>query len=115
MPRTVIATSNVVPQQSAALALQAVDAANGMMFVNDGTCVLVVSNGSEEPVKVTIVAVPDEAGRAVDYEEIVAPLSIRTFGYYLPAWWNQTTQNLGFVYVDFDYADPNIAVGVLNF
>jgi hypothetical protein len=115
MPRTVITVTNLDPQQSVGLTLEDADAMNGMMFVNDGTSALVVKNdGAMDPVQVTIVAVPDEAGRAVDYEEDVEAGTIGIFGPYLPAWWNQTTQNFGYIYVDFD-DDTDISVGVINF
>lgn len=115
MPRTVIEETNVVPQQSIALTLADADQMNGMMFVNDGYCVLVVRNeGMMGNIEVTIVAVPDEAGRAVNYVEDVAAGTERIFGPFRPAWWNQTTGNVGYVYVDFD-DDTDVKVGVINY
>lgn len=115
MPRTVITVTNLDPQKSVGLTLEDADAMNGMMFVNDGTSALVVKNdGAMDPVQVTIVAVPDEAGRAVNYVKTVDAGTTEVFGYYLPAWWNQTAQNFGYIYVDFD-DDTDIKVGVINF
>lgn len=115
MARTVITPTNVDPQESSTLTLDPADAMNGMMFVNDGTCLLVVVNASAmDPVEVTIVAVPDEAGRAVDYVKSVAAETTEVFGPYLPAWWNQTFTDSGFIYVDFD-VDTDVTVGVINY
>jgi hypothetical protein len=115
MARTVITISDINPQESVGLTFEDADAMNGMMFLNDGTCLLVVKNDSAmDAVEVTIVAVPDEAGRAVDYVKEVAAGDTEVFGVYLPAWWNQTFTNSGYVYVDFD-VDTDVKVGVINF
>tara|TARA_Y100000114_G_C11738002_1_gene317318 strand:- start:883 stop:1230 length:348 start_codon:yes stop_codon:yes gene_type:complete len=115
MPRTVIEGTNVDPQGSVTLNFADADAPNGMMFLNDGSCVLVVRNEKDmDDVQVTIVAVPDEAGRAVDYVETVEAGDEQIFGFFRPAWWNQTVGNVGFVYVDLD-DDTDISVGVINF
>ena len=115
MPRTVIEGTNVDPQESVTLNFADADAMNGMMFLNDGSSVLVVRNENDmDDVEVTIVAVPDEAGRAVDYVETVEAGDEQIFGPLRPAWWNQTVGNVGFVYVDFD-DDTDISVGVINF
>jgi hypothetical protein len=115
MPRTVIEGTNVDPQESVTLTYADADAMNGMMFSNDGSCVLVVRNeGAMGSIQVTIVAVPDEAGRAVDYVEDVAAGEEEIFGPLRQAWWNQTVGNSGFIYVDFD-DDTDVKVGVINF
>lgn len=114
MPRTVIDATNVEPQESIALTLAAADAMNGMMFLNDGSCTLVVRNAAVGAKQVTIVAVPDEAGRAVNYVKSVTAGTTEIFGPFRQAWWNQTTGNLGYVYVNFDDA-TSVTVGVINF
>ncbi len=48
------------------LTLTAADAANGMMFANDGKTILVVLNNDASSKTVTIVSVPDENGRTGD-------------------------------------------------
>lgn len=115
MPRTVITATNVVYQESTTLTLEAADSANGMMFVNDGSSVLIVKNddGALTPT-VTIVAVPDDAGRAVNYTQVMAITSTQVFGPFRNAWWNQTIGNAGFVYVNFT-DDTNVSVGIINY
>lgn len=115
MARTVITPITVDPQESVELVFEDADAMNGMMFVNDGTCVLIVRNEAMMgEVEITIVAVPDEAGRAVNYVKTVAAGGSEVFGPYLPAWWNQTFTNSGYVYVDLD-DDTDIKVAVVNY
>lgn len=115
MPRTVITPTNVDPQESETLTLEDADAMNGMMFVNDGSSVLIVKNDDAMLTPtVTIVAVPDEAGRSVNYAKAVAVESTEVFGPFRQAWWNQTTTNLGYVYVNFS-DDTNVSVGLLNY
>lgn len=118
MPRTSIAVEEV-PFQSADndVTFNAVDAANGMMFPNDGRTILLVKNADAAAKTVTIRAVPDEAGRSVDLVVTVAAGKTALVPPLRPAWWNQRSgADMGQVYVDFSAAtNTTVACNRLNF
>ena len=105
MPKTAIPQMTVVPQRSVVLLPVAVDIANGNMFLNDGSCLLYVSNPAGGVCDVTVTAVPDEAGRTgtqttpTGYSRQMAAGEISVFGPFRQAWWNQTSTDVGSIYV----------------
>lgn len=132
MPRVTLPITDVFAQQSILMNTVAVDASmigagNGAKFLNDGSSVIYVINPSTgAPCTLSIVAVPDEAGRTgtdvtpTGYSRELAPGDTRFFGPYRQAWWNQTTVDTGYVYIDFTYAVPGAAanrvrIGILNY
>lgn len=111
---TNLALVNVVPQQSVTYTPVEADLANGNMFLNDGTSLLAVFNDTNPPAVATITmwAVPDEAGRtgteanavavpnaSIGYQTTVAAAAKAIFGPFRQAWWNQTSINVGYVYI----------------
>ena len=93
-------------------------AALEMFFVNDGYTILFVCTGAAAVTgNITIKAVPDNAGRAVDIVSgAPAPLipilvnQTRAFGPFRPIWWNSG----GVVNLTFSNAD-NITVSAVSF
>jgi hypothetical protein len=116
MARTAIEITQIKPQESILVATQAADPTNGMMFINDGSTVLVVRNTGGDTRTVTIVAVPDEAGRAVNYVATVGDGETKAFGVFRQAWWNQSGVDEGKVYVNFSAdSDANLVVQCINY
>ena len=101
MARTSIPVTTVAFQGGTALSYTAADSTNGMMFTNTGDTILVVKNASASPVNVTVQAVPDEAGRSVNYVQAVEAGAEAVIGPLRPKWWNQQSTDIGKVYVDF--------------
>lgn len=118
MPRTSIAVEEI-PWQGGDndLTFSAVDAANGMMFPNDGKTVLLVRNADAAAKTVTVRAVPDPFGRSVDLALVIAAGKTAMVGPLAPVAWNQTSgADLGRVYVDFSAAtSTTVACARLNF
>lgn len=80
----------------------AVDAVNGNMIANDGKDSILISNGSGGDLDITIVAVPDESGRAEDMEITLPNNGVVNIGPLDPRFWNQKTgSDAGKVYLDF--------------
>lgn len=98
MPRTSIAVQSVPFQGAAGVTYAAADVTNGNMYDNDGGTVLIVKAGAGA-VTVTVTAVPDEAGRAVDLVQAVAANTDAIIGPLRTGWWNQSGTDLGKVYV----------------
>lgn len=113
MPRTSIPITTVGFQQGTTHAYTAADSTNGMMFTNDGMTILVVKNASGASINVTVNAVPDEAGRSVNYVQAVGAGAEATIGPLRPAWWNQRNTDTGKVYVDFS-ASASVSVAALR-
>jgi hypothetical protein len=118
MAREIIEITNVVAQKSVGFLPDFFNITDGMMFMNDGSCLLFVHNAGDEPVQVTIIAVPDEAGRAVNYVKVIPNEDMEIFGPFLPSWWNQSYLNSGYIYVDFAWPGTpgdDVYVGVINY
>lgn len=80
----------------------AVDNVNGNKFVNGGRETLLVRNASAGNVTVTVISVPDQAGRTGDLSVIVAAGNIAALDFLEPQWWNQrAAPDKGSVQVDF--------------
>lgn len=63
-------------------------ATDEMSFVNDGYTILFVTSGAEQP-QLTITAVSDNAGRAVNIGPTALTINdVRAFGPFRPVWWN---------------------------
>lgn len=114
MARTVIPLTTVTPQLSVILPATNADAMNGMMFLNDGSSILQVTNGSMSDKTVTVISVPDEAGRTGNLAQVMAAGTTYIFGPFRQAWWNQTTGDVGYVYVNFSDA-TSVTCRVINF
>jgi len=127
-----LALVDVVPQQSVACVPVEADLANGNMFLNDGTSLLAVFNETDPGAvaTVTIWAVADEAGRtgtganalpypnaSIGYQTTVAADAKAIFGPFRMAWWNQTSVNLGYVYVSVSTLGdvPGCKLAVINY
>jgi hypothetical protein len=113
MPRTTISVIDVVAQQSVASSFTA--CAAEMKFLNDGSMVMQVDNTAGGGVlTVTVIAVPDEAGRTgtsttpTGYSTTVAAGAQKIFGPFRQAWWNQTSVDVGYVYVNFSMGAPGV-------
>jgi hypothetical protein len=128
MPKTPLQLITVVPQQSVAFTTVLVDIANGMMFLNDGSSLIYISNPGAGPCVVTILAVPDEAGRTgteptvgqpatlpTGYAVEVAAGATRIFGPFRQAWWNQTLVDVGYVYITFVQTIPAAQIAIINY
>lgn len=114
MARKIIVPTQVSPQKGVALPFVTADAANGMMFLNNGATLLLVRNSSDMVATVvTIVAVPDEAGRAVDYQQTVPTNRTAQFGPFKQSWWNQTFTDSGYVYFDVT-SDVSVRVSAIT-
>lgn len=114
MPRKIIVPTQVSAQKGVRLPFVAADAVNGMMFFNNGSTLLLVRNRNEDiDVNVTIIAVPDEAGRAVDYPQTIQPLGTGLFGPYKQSWWNQTFVESGYIWFDVSTA-LNVSVSAIT-
>lgn len=128
---TNLALQNVVPQGSFTLAQgasQAADLTNGNMFLNDGTTLLQVYNGSGALAEVTIYSVPDEAGRygigasgvaypnsSIGYQKDMTAGTVEIFGPFRQAWWNQTSVNVGYVYLGVSAAGAGVFISPINY
>jgi hypothetical protein len=132
MSYPIIPITTLVPQQSVAPTPYLITAATypfQMMFLNNGSCQLYVDNfntpGSTISCTVTILAVPDQAGRTgttvtpTGYSTVLAPYSRQYFGPFRQSWWNQTTADVGYVYLTFSASSgdtlSNVATYVINF
>lgn len=115
MPRTDIARTAVPREDAVAPNLQAADAANGMKYRNSGREALLIRNSDAAAHTVTVVSVPDEAGRTGDLVVNVPAGEIRIVDQLEPRWWNQRSgEDTGAVQVDFS-APTGMEVAVLTF
>ena len=112
MARTAIALQAVVRGTGAQLTEVAADAANGMMFPNDGDTELVVVTGGTG-INVTIRSVPCSHGRSGDQVVAVAANKRAVFPKWDPALFNQSGTDQGNVYVDFS-AGTSVTVAVVR-
>jgi len=129
MARTALPIITVIPQQSIPIVGQLADIANGNMFLNDGTSLVHVYNGNAGVCTVTVYAVPDDAGRtgtsadavalpnaSIGYQYAMDPDEVRLFGPFKQAWWNQTSEDVGYVYINFAVAAGNgVVVKVIDY
>ncbi len=114
MPRKIIVPTKVNPQKGIRTPFVAADAANGMEFFNNGSTLLLVRNRDNAiETVVTIFAVPDEAGRAVNYTQAVTPNTTGLFGPYKQSWWNQTFVDSGYVWFSVS-SDVNVSVSAIT-
>ena len=143
MARTAFPVLSVVPQESLNItaALNASDPVNGNMFLNNGSTIMEVVNGSAVPCIVVITAVADPAKRLgyqpyiagtpppvlpagipqaqvlyTGYRAQIAAGGSAIFGPFRQSWWNQTVTDIGYVYVNFyktDYTAASATVGAL--
>lgn len=105
--RTAIAVQEVASNNAAQLNEAAVDAANGMIFPNDGRTVLVVRNAGASALSITLKGVACSHGRAADV--VVAALAagrVYLSTYLETGLFSQKAgADSGQVYVDFAGAD----------
>lgn len=115
MARTSIPVEEVPFQgYDSAVTFSGADAANGMMFPNDGRTVLLVRNSDAAAKTVTVVSVADEARRTGDHSISIAAGNTAVIGPLRPGWWNQRSgADGGNVYVDFSAATA-VTVGCLR-
>lgn len=115
MPRIDIARTAVPAESAVAPNLQAADAANGMKFTNSGRESLLIRNTDASAHTVTVVSVPDEAGRTGDLAVNVPAGEIRIVDKLQPRWWNQRSgEDATTVQVDFSAA-TGMEVAVLAY
>lgn len=119
MAPTVIPIVFAVPQQSVNIIDSQMDLTNGNMFLNNGYSIVMVRNTvtGSVPIVITVTAVPDEAGRTgtaitpasnpPGYAVTVPSFGKCVLGPFRQAWWNQTTINIGYVYITAAYVPPN--------
>jgi hypothetical protein len=130
MPYPVIPITTLVPQQSVTsqrIAVPNTAQPVQMMFLNDGSCMLNIINAQPATTgyAVSIMAVPDGAGRTgttttpTGYSFTVPANSEQYFGPFRQSWWNQTTGDVGYVYLTFGVnagpAIANLYVEAINF
>lgn len=103
MARTAIPIQ-VIPRNGALanVAFTAADATNQHEFPNGGRVLLIAKNTDTANKTVTVVSVPDEAGRSGDLQITVsANGGVAIAGPFRPAWWNQRADaDLGKVFVN---------------
>jgi hypothetical protein len=105
MARTAIAIQSVPANSAAQLTSVTPDQANGNMFDNDGTTVLVVHNGDGTSKTVTVTGVNCPHGRQSQIIQAVAAGERAFFGPFEPGLWNQVSgADQGKVYVDWSAA-----------
>ena len=112
MARTALAITDVPNQGGIAnITFASADQPNGNMFDNDGNTVLLVKNPTGGNITLTVRAVADEAGRAVDLA-LVVPLTSgqAVVGPLRGSWWNQRVTDAGKVYVDYSATGCTVAV-----
>jgi len=124
-----IAIQDVDPQGSYVLVSQAANLTRGNMFLNDGTSLLHIYNGAVGgDSEITIWAVPDEAARtgtsaasvalpnaSIGYQVDMPNGQVRIFGPFRQAWWNQTSGNVGYVYVSVDAPAVGVRLAIINY
>ena len=103
MPRTAVPLQKI-PRNGAIsdIAWTAADAVNGHEFRNNGKVLLLAKNTDVSSKTVTVVSVPDEAGRTGDLViNVPATNGIAIAGPFRPVWWNRREAGLtGLVHVD---------------
>lgn len=97
--RTSLPVQEIPNQGSGAIVYSASDAANGNMFPNDGRTVLIANNPTGGALAITITSVPDEFNRTGDITVNLAAGETRLFGPLAQRAWNQSTADVGNVYV----------------
>ncbi len=111
MARTVIALQDIPSEGHIAdITMSAADAANNHELANNGKVLLLVDNADASPHQVTIVSVPDFAGRTQDIVQSIVAGDIAIFGPFKPAWWNQPG---GILHVDLD-TDTAVTLAALR-
>lgn len=105
MPRVDIVVQTV-SQSGLSPTYAAADAANDMMFLNDGQTFLHVKNGGAGAVAVTVVSVPDPYGRLGNVVVNIPAAGERIIGTFKGFLFNQNPGSIdvGKIYVDFDVA-----------
>lgn len=88
---TVLTPQADVWQGLQAINWTAADMVAGTSFANDGRKILLVQNTDSVTRGVTITAVADEAGRAVNNTLNLAAGGCAIVSYLQPSWWNQTS------------------------
>lgn len=102
MPRTNISVVQAVKESGALITYVAADAANGMMFENDGKSLLRVKNADVAAKTVTVVSVPCSHGRTKDTVRSIPASVEHVLGPFPPELFNQLSgTDKGKVYVDF--------------
>jgi hypothetical protein len=89
MPRTALTVQDLGLNGQLNATMTAVDAANGMSFLNDGQTVLAVKNADASSKTVTVRSVADEWGRTGDVACIVSAGGVGILGPFTPAIFNQ--------------------------
>lgn len=130
MSYPIIPITTLVPQQSVAISgpsLAVTSTPSQYMFLNNGSCFLVAVNTGAAVCAVNILAVPDQAGRTgtavtpTGYFSVLAvtntPGSVKYFGPFRQAWWNQTTGDVGYVYLTLETSidTTNVTLVAVNF
>ena len=90
--------------------LVTLNAADDVMFANDGLTLLLVDNGAATVVNPIVVSVKDQFGRTGDITLAVNALSRALFGPFTAAVFNQKTgADIGKIYINFD-VDSNVKI-----
>lgn len=101
MARTAIAVQTILDNSHAAVTFVAADAANGMVFPNDGKTELIVKTAGATSATATVRSVACSHGRTADLVISLAATEVRSVPKLDAALFNQTAADLGSVYVDF--------------
>jgi hypothetical protein len=113
MARTEITVTEASPA-GVAPGFQAADAANGMKFRNNHPTILLVRNGGASPITVTVETSVTVEGIAVPDRLITVPAGgDRVIGPFLPAYYDQSGADRGFVFVEFS-ADTSVTVAAIH-
>lgn len=110
MAFTTVNPQVVTPGTNAVITYGAAAAA-GNMFLNYGNTSVRVKNGSGAGITVTVVSVADPYGRTGDQVIALAAGAECEIGHLVPALWNQTSGDVGYVHISFSaVASVTIAV-----
>lgn len=114
MARTEITVTDMSFQEGLTFTGEAADSANGMMYENDGNTFLFIENADASSIDIEITSVADEAGREENLDFAIAGNSSATFSVLRERWFNQTSSDVGKVYIDFS-ADTSVTVQAFRF
>ncbi|MDT7040875.1 hypothetical protein [Candidatus Nitronereus thalassa] len=115
MPRTAIPVQEIEGNANEEIVYTAGDAANDMLFQNNGRTLLICKNGSVGAIQLTIVSVPDPVlGRTEDIVQSIPAGDDFIVGFLKPSGWNQKSgADAGKVYVNLD-DDTSVSVAALS-